>query len=153
MDTKEDTFHLGVKALLFNQQGKLLLLQLDPKKYKNTPDICWDIPGGRIQKNESLEEALKREVYEETGLRHLTKITPFTMSLTNIRISVPNGDVGLIYAIYLCEVEVDVSIQLSQEHVHFGWFEPSKSAELLTNYPRELSEKIAKLSSLAGLSA
>ncbi len=142
----EDSFHLGVKALIHNLEGRLLLLQSKPKKFKKEGGSYWDIPGGRIQKNESLEEALKREVYEETGLQNITLVSPFKMALSNIRIPTQNGDVGLIFATYLCEVIGDSSIQLSDEHIDFGWFDPYKAIELLAaNYPAELVDKFAEL--------
>lgn len=144
MDSKEDCFHLGVKALIHDRDGRLLLLKLNPEKVKG--EDYWDIPGGRIQKNESLEDALKREVYEETGLQNITRMTPFTMALSSIRIPVQKGDVGLIFATFLCDVSGDCPIQLSNEHIQFGWFEAGRAAELLAvNYPSQLTEKLAKL--------
>jgi 8-oxo-dGTP diphosphatase len=135
--SKEDSFHLGVKALIPNHEGKLLLLQRND----------WDLPGGRIQKNESLESALKREVYEETGLQNITRISPFVMTLSSIRIPLQKEDVGLIFAIFLCAISIETPIRLSHEHLHFDWFDPSKAAELLAkNFPYELTEKIAQLS-------
>ena len=50
MENCIDTFHVGVKALIFNPNGKLLLLERDhPLK-----QLYWDLPGGRLQKGESL---------------------------------------------------------------------------------------------------
>lgn len=46
-----------------NQFGEVLLLkQLRGNK-------CWTLPGGKVRPRESLREALKREVVEETGLK------------------------------------------------------------------------------------
>lgn len=45
-----DSFHIGVNALIFDEMGNILLLERDhpiKKKY-------WDLPGGRLQKGESL---------------------------------------------------------------------------------------------------
>lgn len=137
----EDSFHLGVKALIYNPDGKLLLLRSEGK----TLEHYWDLPGGRIQKNESLEEALRREVFEETGVRDLKVVKPFSMALSSIRIRVKNGDhVGLIYASYLCKVQSDPLICLSPEHTQFGWFTSKEAARLLADFPAELTQKLLK---------
>ena len=52
-----------VGAFIFNPQGKLLLI----KTYKWSNRYC--VPGGHIEMGETIEEALKREVKEETGLQ------------------------------------------------------------------------------------
>lgn len=70
----EDYFHLGVKALIQNAQKELLLLR--------RRSLVWDLPGGRIQKGETLEEALAREVYEETGLNIISAPQPVFMFLS-----------------------------------------------------------------------
>jgi 8-oxo-dGTP diphosphatase len=146
MDAKEDHFHLGVKALIHNAEGKLLLLKLNVKRIKN-PKGIWDLPGGRIQKNESLEDALRREVYEETGLQDITQINPFLMMLTDRRIPFQNDDVGLVLATYFCEISGDRPICLSEEHTDFGWFEPDIAAHLLMkNHPSELTDRLLTMS-------
>lgn len=143
---QEDCFHLGAKALIHNESGQLLLLQLNPNKSRNTREARWDIPGGRIQKGEHLETALKREVLEETGIATLLDIRPFMMVLTNLRIVAPTGaDVGLIFATYLCTIPKDSNIQVSDEHIQFQWVNLNKAFELLSHYPKELLEKLSTL--------
>ena len=140
----EECFHLGVKALIPNHEGKLLLLQSDDKS--------WDIPGGRIHKNESLEAALRREVYEETGLNTISRIVFFKLALSSRRIFTPSGNVGLILATHLCHCRDVNQIQLSDEHISFGWFEPREAAERLSsNFPDELTVAIAGLQQTASL--
>ena len=51
-----------VGALIFNQEGKALLLK--SHKWRNK----YVIPGGHIELGETMEDALKREIREETGL-------------------------------------------------------------------------------------
>lgn len=143
---QEDCFYLGAKALIHNESGQLLLLQLNPNKSRNTREARWDIPGGRIQRGEHLETALKREVLEETGIATLLDIRPFTMVLTNLRIVAPTfADLGLIFATYLCTIPKNSNIRLSDEHIQFQWVNLNEALELLSHYPKELLEKLSTL--------
>lgn len=50
----------GVFTIVVNKKQEVLLV-----KRKDLP--IWDLPGGRVDEGELLEEAAKREVHEETG--------------------------------------------------------------------------------------
>lgn len=68
----EDTFHLGIKAVITNDSGKILLLKVNPDQLKgNVDEPYWDLPGGRVQKGHSAEETLRHEVFEETGIEDI----------------------------------------------------------------------------------
>jgi 8-oxo-dGTP pyrophosphatase MutT (NUDIX family) len=56
-----------VSALIFSKDGKLFQGMKDPQKGGVYLD-CWHIPGGGVDEGESKEEALIREVKEETGI-------------------------------------------------------------------------------------
>lgn len=140
----EDCFHLGIKALLCSSEGKVLLLE-KPHRIKGT---FWDLPGGRLQKEESIMETLRREVEEETGLQGLKEASPFDQMLTNIRIPTSSGEVGLILFVYRCNIGSSFIPQLSTEHTGFDWFTFSETAHLLaTQFPAAFIEKIARLDS------
>ena len=50
-----------VRAFIFNPEGQILLAQHKP----NTP---WVLPGGHVESNESLHQAIVRELHEEFHL-------------------------------------------------------------------------------------
>jgi 8-oxo-dGTP diphosphatase len=59
--SKDEFFLVGQKAFISNEEGELLILV--------DPDRGLDLPGGKIQEGEEdFDEALRREVREETGL-------------------------------------------------------------------------------------
>ena len=55
---------VAVGAFIFNKKGEVLLIRREHDPYKG----YWTIPGGRVNYGETLEDALKREMMEETGL-------------------------------------------------------------------------------------
>ena len=52
---------VGVRALVVNTQHELLLVA-------HEPPTLWSTPGGHLLNGETLKDAVKRRVYEETGL-------------------------------------------------------------------------------------
>ncbi|MBI2483675.1 NUDIX hydrolase [Candidatus Uhrbacteria bacterium] len=65
--------HIGQYILLKNKSGLLLLRKLRSA-------IAWGLPGGRIEEGESWEQALEREIKEETGLT-ITEPKPIAVHL------------------------------------------------------------------------
>lgn len=140
----EDTFHLGIKALIKNAKGEILLLKVNPEALKNFHgEPYWDIPGGRVRKGKSIEDTLIREVKEETGINSISNIKRLDMVLSNIRIPMGNDTVGLILAVYECSIPDNITIRLSKEHIEFGWFSIQVTKQLLSiKYPQDFIEKI-----------
>lgn len=54
---------VGAVAIIIDEEGKILL------EKRNYPKNYWGLPGGLMELGESTEETVKREVYEETGLK------------------------------------------------------------------------------------
>lgn len=77
MNKKEQKIHVGVYGL-YVKDDKVLVI----KKSKGPYVGKYDLPGGRIEFGESLEEALKREFLEETGTE--VKSSKFFKNAENI---------------------------------------------------------------------
>lgn len=95
----------------------------------------FDLPGGKMKVNESAEEALCREVLEETSL----VIKPVRLLHHWDFI---NEDYLIMGVIYLCEV-IEGDIELSCEHDYYEWLPLNEeSVPLLTP---SLAQPIANL--------
>lgn len=66
----------GAGIIFLNSNNEVLLLLRDNKIDISFPRM-WDIPGGKIEDNESPEDAVRREMNEELGLNDLGKIKLF----------------------------------------------------------------------------
>lgn len=147
----EDIFYLGLKALIFDTNGNILLLRINPAKLKSVTAPYWDIPGGRINRGETFHEALYREIFEETGItsNYINNCEHFlSVASPLIRIFYQDSDAGLVISTYSCQLKTIPSIIISDEHVAFKWFTPPEAATVLTQrFPLELTEKIRTLNS------
>ena len=56
-----DTVRPGACAIIFDDDGKVLL-------ERRSDNGFWGLPGGAVEVGESVEQAVKREVMEETAL-------------------------------------------------------------------------------------
>lgn len=56
-----------VSGLIFSKDGRLLMGMKDPAHGGVYPD-CWHIPGGGVESGEAKEQALHREILEETDI-------------------------------------------------------------------------------------
>lgn len=126
------TFGVATKAIIKNSEGKYLILLKSSKEDIN-PNT-YDIPGGRMSFGEKPEEAVVREVKEETGLnvkpQKVFEVWTFTKE-----------DFQLVGINFLCEL-TDGDITLSEEHDEANWY--SKSEITTDKFPEWLVNTINK---------
>ena len=76
----------------------------------------WELPGGRLERGESPEDCLRREVREETGLDVVIE------SLVEARAFRPTPSREVFVVVYRCRPAAPGHPVISAEHHDAGWF-------------------------------
>ena len=126
---------VGVKVLLRNSEGKILILKRSEKKYGKTAG-SWDIPGGRIDIGTSLMQNLEREVQEETNLP-ITSLPKLIAAQDIIR----GEEKHVVRLTYVADTEGEPELDL-EENTEYQWlsFEELQQEYDLDTYVRDLLE-------------
>lgn len=126
---------IGVKAFIANRNGEYLILKRSQLKYPLIRNN-WDIPGGRIIPGTTLVENLKREIFEETGLKIFGK--PKLIGAQDIIRPREKHIVRLTFI-----VKAKGRPKLDNESVSFKWLSLKEMLALkeLDEYSREVIEK------------
>lgn len=137
----EKLFQVGVKALITNDEGKILLLDSGDWHLKHQTRH-WDIPGGRIQQGHSILDTLQREIEEKTGIKQVNNVQLFTSAISNFPdVKIGSEMVGLMLLIYKVKVPAGSKIRLSHEHSGYEWVDRKEAAKRLAyKYPPEFTE-------------
>lgn len=140
----EKLFHVGIKALIVNENQQILLLKVNPDSLKdNKFGVYWDIPGGRIQSGDSVMDTLVRELGEETGLTEISSCEFFHATISPIEIPTNEGTVGLVLMIYKVGVDQGGPMLLSDEHSDYAWKSFNEAADLLSvKFPSDFTERL-----------
>lgn len=128
----EQKFHVGVKALILNDENKILVLKTNPKEAGHYHPEHWDLPGGRIKTGDSIEKTLRKEIEEELGISAIEILEPFDTHISNLKIPVDNEMVALLMIIYKCKLpDNNVKFNLSFEHLEYKWVSVDEAKGLL----------------------
>jgi 8-oxo-dGTP pyrophosphatase MutT (NUDIX family) len=128
----EKLFHVGVKALIRNKEGKYLVAEVDNSKFLTPDPVHGDLIGGRIEIGQNPLEALEREVEEEIGITGISNVTFLTALVSPILIPVSQTEkVGLLLMIYRVAIPDDATLVLSEEHTKFEWLDKDAAADAL----------------------
>lgn len=135
-------FHIGIKALILNEKKEILLLYGE----KNG-DKFWDLPGGRMQVGEGIEEALRRETEEELGVSGKLLVMQGLFDATLSNFKKPNAEGAyLMLIVFKCKLPGDHDFVMDEEHSNWKWTAPKEASKLLGfKYRKEFLDKVAKL--------
>jgi 8-oxo-dGTP diphosphatase len=108
---ERQSFYVGIKGIIQNKGGEVLILQA-------TVTGKWELPGGRIDVDQSIDEAFARELSEELGA---------TNSKLHVIIDVAQGafsvenDHKLLLVFYRASATLPANLVLSDEHSSAQW--------------------------------
>jgi 8-oxo-dGTP diphosphatase len=125
--------------LIFKDRGRrgpILLVE----RGKNPLKGFWSLPGGLVETGESLQEAVQREVLEETGLR-VKPLEMFELFERIIRDAKGRAEYHYVLADYICRVEGGV-LQAGDDVARAEWVERTSLCDYkLTEGTREVIER------------
>ena len=135
---REGKIRLGCSAAIFNEEGKVLLT-------RRQDNGQWCMPSGGMEAGESVEEAILREVFEETGLRVRVTRLVGVYSDPNQLVVYQDGNKVQIVALHFQAEIVSGTLGLSDETSDFGYFslEEMEGMEMLGNHKRRIQETVA----------
>jgi 8-oxo-dGTP pyrophosphatase MutT (NUDIX family) len=123
MNRKPNTIQrISMKAVLVHD-GKVLILRKAKYDGNGGREGKWNMPGGRIEVGEHWEEALKREVLEETGISELHIEYPIYIGEWH---PVINGLENQIICTFVVCTTVQPAVKLNHEHDDFAWILPEE---------------------------
>jgi 8-oxo-dGTP pyrophosphatase MutT (NUDIX family) len=133
---KKGIFSIIVLGIIYDPKEKKILIgkrENDP----NVPQLSWCFPGGRPEYEEKLENTVKREVKEETGL------DVESLGVIHAKVYPEKKDFLAVY--YLCE-KISGNEKMGDNFVDLKWVKPEEIEEhFTTSFSDELKEYILNL--------
>lgn len=126
VETKVFPAHLISAAGLVYKGDKVLLIR--------SPRRGWEFPGGVIEQGETILDGLKREIWEESGIR----AEPLALAGVSQNLAQKKGYGPLegmllppvVIFDFIC-VYADGTETLSEESQEIGWFSPEEAVKLV----------------------
>ncbi len=130
---------VGVGALIFTRSGRrgpILLVERAGEPLRG----YWSLPGGLVETGEKLEDAVRREVLEETGL-HIEPVRRFDIFERIMRDAEGKAEYHYLLVDYVCKV-LSGTLQAGDDVSRAEWVRREKLGEyLMTEGTREVIER------------
>lgn len=121
-------FYVGVKGVIV-RDGKVLLLRTNPNHEDR--GARWEVAGGRIEGNETFEQALKRELSEE--LLNIKDIKVGELLGVRRLHHDPWEGKSLMLVYYHVDASFSGDPELSEEHLEWEWADANRLKELIND--------------------
>lgn len=119
-------FRVGVAALIFDEQRRILLFRHTYRKFE------WGIPGGALEYGEQPDQAMVREMFEETGMQ---------IEIQRLLLAESSKDDRHVSLIYQCR-NVDGAFRESDEISEVKYFDVNELPPMLFA-EKELIRRVA----------
>jgi len=123
----QDEFTVSVAAIIINEDNEVLLLD-----HVLRPSSNWGVPGGFLNRGEQPEEAVRRELREETGIE-LNNVKLFQIKTIDRHIEV-----------LFCAEPVGFASVKSREINAVGWFKSGEMPENMNRIQKSTIESLLK---------
>lgn len=101
---------VSVAGVVVREDGRVLAI-------RRADNGTWEPPGGVLERNETLEDGVRREVYEETGIKvHVDRLTGVYKNMT----------LGVVAMVFRCAPEGGHE-HLSDEATAVEWLTPEEA--------------------------
>ncbi len=90
----------------------------------------WDLPKGHVEKGETLEDTVKREVKEETGLEDMKIVSGFKETIKYF-FKWEGKNILKFVTFFLAETDAS-EVRISQEHIGFEWLPYNEAVKRVT---------------------
>lgn len=138
-------------AIIFRRENNQIfyLLLYYPSSVR-APKQYWDFPKGHVEKGETEAMAMRREVFEETGIKDL-ELAPKFRKVIKYFFTKENKTIFKIVVFYLGKTE-EKDVEISNEHLGYKWLPYEEAFEQLTfDNAKEILKKANNLLSEKGL--
>lgn len=121
-----------VRAIISNERGEFLLIQ--PHSYEKD---TWTLVGGGVENGETYEQAVLREIAEETGIQktislQMSEASHWFCFSEKIKTQRKLDYDGQVAKIFWVVVPNDLTITLQQEEVRaYCWAKPNEALSLI----------------------
>jgi len=121
----------SVAAVIHDQEGKLLLQE-------KSSGEAWSLPAGGIELGESPQEAIVREVMEETGYAVRIHSILGVFGGRSFRYTYPSGDhVEYVAILFQCKIIGGSGVPTDSETKSIRYFNRHDMPELALPYPKD----------------